>query len=884
MLRTHTIEHLNIFCGACKPDVETIIRGTGLKIAGEIDTNVLEKKTTVQVEIDEKDDHSKEIIEAALREGGRLDEDEQSSLMQAPEAVERDPSSKERSQDDTSTLPVKSSKKPPRWLHMLLAKKMPPWLTWLLGGIGVTGGIAMLALMLSGIGIPFVIMAALGIASALVSLALGSRSIYQAINSLKNGAVNMDTLYALGGLTAIGITIAHLFVPGIPMLFDAALFIFGFKYIGDGIKERATRPAKDTNFRERAKISAVIEPSGEIIELDKIAVGSVIRVPRGSIIPIDGILLDDEACVFKTLINGKTTPKVYGKDKVTLAGLRIADDNPNEYVRIKTIRTAQDSYLSQLDKRLAQEKSQTPEIISVSDRILRWFIPTIIAVAVIAAIVMTACFFPPLGFVGALAIGLKCLVAVLVSACPCTMGLVVPLAAKAGIDKAERHDVIFKDDKKLQTAAQVNTIIFDLNGTLTTGKPVVKSFFATKNYEQTLAYATAIESRSYHAFAKAIREFGTTKKTREYAVTGQPTHDRTGISGTIDGKRISVGNANMMENLKLDVASYHAKNKVTKEDIQQLVYAVEDGEIVGHFVLEDPIRLGAKQSVNKLKSMGYEIHMCTGADDMTANAYAATLGIEHVYARCKNVARPSDGVGVRTKSDYIRKLQAEGKIVAMIGDGGNDAIPMMTSHLGIGMKSSSSDEITLNLAGAVIDSPSLLPVVALLEAANQTVDKIKTSLITSLSLNTLTVAAAIVGTALTALGFVFPPAIGAGLMVLLIIPVLVNVARLGKQALPHYEEVTTQAENEMGSSAELMKAFGPVNERDLCWVPAFAGTMRVDRTTRVDGTMGIHEEHQVIPLRDQSLGVFEVTKQPDQTDSNPGNFDQHRSQVPVKHQ
>lgn len=801
MLRTYTFP-VDVFCGACTPHVEDLIRKTGLKIIGKIDTCILKKTTTFQVEINPEDENNtEEILKTALRDGGRLiEESEQTSPELTPTP-------------SPAILPPPAPRVKSNLQHWLQGD-IPSWLRWLLGGIGVTSGLAMLALMVLSIPLSFPVMAALGVLSAVLSLALGGPTIYRAgKNLISSGAVNMDTLYALGGLTAIGITIAHLFIPGIPMLFDAALFIFGFKHIGDSVKKLATHQTeREINFSERAKITAITEPSDDKIELDKIIVGSIIRIPRGAIIPIDGIMLDDNACVYTTLINGKTTPKIYGKNKEALAGLRVAEDNPNDYIRIQTIRSAQDSYLNQLDKRLAQEKNKTPQIISVSENILRWFIPVVIALAIISAIVITACFFPALGLLGAVAIGAKCLVAVLVSACPCTLGLIVPLAAKAGIDKAAQHQVLFKDDKKLQAAAQVDTIIFDLNGTLTTGKPVVKSFFATKNREQVLAYATALESHSCHAFARAIREYGvsTQTKPRECSVANV-IKSRTGISAMIEGKRVCIGNASMMENEKLDVESYHAKNNVVKEEIQQLVYVVMEGDIVGHFVLEDSVRPGAKQSINKLKSLGYEIHMCTGADDKTANAYAAALGIEHVYARCQNVAAKSDCVSVRTKSDYINKRRAEGKMVAMVGDGGNDAIPMMTSHLGVGIKSSSSDEMTLDLAGAVIDSPSLLPVVALFEVAKQTVANIKQNVMASLSLNSLTIAAAIIGTALTALGVVFPPAIGAGLMVLLLVPVLINVARLKSQALPHFEEAKAQAQRDVYTSAELMKTFGLAN-------------------------------------------------------------------------
>ncbi len=778
------------FCEACEAPIENIIRKTGLTIL-TVNTDFKNKKTTVQVEVDPiLEDNNEEIIKNALRDGCRLIEEE------APPKQEL---------AKTELTIVSSTLSPVIPPTALPTFKKPRWLSILLGVIGVASGAALMALMLSGIGIPFALMAGLGIGSAVLSLGLGAETIYNAaLHLIKSRTLNMDTLYALGGLIAIGVTIGHLFLPGIfPMIFDAALLIFGFKHIGDAVKGSfLNSTSTETKFSDRVNTIMALDATGEKIALDNIPVGTIIRVPRGSIIPINGEILDDEAVIYKTLLNGKTNPKLYSQGKAVLSGFRIDDKNKNEFVRIRTTATLNDSYLKQLDFRLEQEKEITPQASSIKDKILPWFIPVVLTLAIVAALAMGIAFFPALGLTAAVAIGLKCLIGVLVSACPCTLGLVIPSLANAGVEKAKLENVIFKDEKSLRTAAQVNAIAFDLNGTLTLGKPIVKSFFTTLLPERFLGYAKAAEKNSRHANARAIFDFCSANKTCDYEI-GSIDEYRTGISATIstnNNKKIVIGNADLMKEHKMDVGKYKQDNNIKTKKLQQLTYLSFGDQIVGHFVSEDPIKPEAFALIQKLKSLDYEIYLFTGDNNEIAQAYAEIFSInaENVYANCKNTAKESDG-NVRTKPACVRLVQKSGRILAMIGDAGNDAISMLTSHLGIAVRSASSDDMTLSMASVVIDDVSLSPIMALFETAKQTENQIRNSLITSLSLNGLVIGTTIVGVALTGLGIFFLPAIGAGLMVLSLVPIAIYTAQLNSEELEAYERVKAEARKGIGT-------------------------------------------------------------------------------------
>lgn len=760
MLRSYTIP-VHVECEACfGPVIEAILR-SGVVIKNkdtdiQIDDPILTSSPNVTVKVALQSDS-----EEAIQEGEKRLRQELADIGLL----------REENEQQRTELKLAPSTPP------FYRRKLPLWLRLLLGSLSILAGIAIMAFMISGIGIPFAVMAGIGIFSVTSSLLLGAQTIFRALNNLRYLRTNMDTLLALSGLAAIGVSIAHLFIPGLPMLFDAPLFIFGFQYLGDAAKEKfRTTLSKNMSFKSRLKPTIKVEDIPRHVELEKIKTGSIICVPRNVVIPIDGIILDDEAMVYETIINGNTMPHFRQKNSKVPSGMRIAGNNLKSFVRIQTTADYENSYLTRLENELSLAKSVTVPVIDWSQKILRVFVPIILIIAV--ALFIASFFAPPL---------LLAAIMTLACACPCSIGLIVPAVTKAAMTKAEKQAILFKDEHVIQAAANIDTVLFDLNGTLTMGEPAVKQFVG--KYDADLfAYIAALQEHSDHAFARAIRVYVTEKIPAQQLTVTDIQRFNSGIRATIDGKRIVIGNEKMIAE---HIAGWTPPS-TRKATSVGTAYVAIDGKVSGYFILEDPLREGALTTIQALKKMGMKVGLISGASETVVNSNKELLDADFAYANCTN------------KSNIIEQLKNEGRQVAMFGDGGNDVLAMLHSSLGVAIKSSSSDELTINFAGATIDSSSLLPVVALFETAKQAAANIQQNIIISLAVNSLAVGTAIgVGIAiasgaLLALSFVLNPAFGAAAMFLLFGVIAVNVMRFRGQELAQYQntKIMTQSQED----------------------------------------------------------------------------------------
>lgn len=422
-----------------------------------------------------------------------------------------------------------------------------------------------------------------------------------------------------------------------------------------------------------------------------------------------------------------------------------------------------ESYLSLLDSRLNEPGEEAP-LERTANTIMKYFIPTVITIALVSAVFIGI-------FLSALT-ALQAVIAILVSACPCTIGMFTALAFKIGLATAATAH--FKDAKALQAAQEVDIVLLDLNGTLTKGMPQVTE---TNLSPAALRYLGALEGHSKHPFAKAIRDHLAKQSDRALAKLSSDftevdlTH-HSGLSGNLEGKRYMAGNRSMM---LAQGFSEEALNRaeIADHDAEQVIYFAEDENLLGCILLSDPLRPDAITMVNKLKAMGKEVGLCTGTDELTALKYAKRLGIERVAADCLGESADPQA---KTKTAYIQELSRAGHKVGMIGDGLNDTLAIKTSHFGIAVESDNSDLITRQEAGAVIKKSngdlSLSPIITAFAVAEKTVSKIKQNLIFSLSYNMLTVLT--LGGLLIGLGFVLSPAIGALLMVVQAALILAN--------------------------------------------------------------------------------------------------------------
>ena len=655
---------------------------------------------------------------------------------------------------------------------------------WFLGVVGCGLGILFLILSLALGGLPLAALIPFGILSTILTLILGAQSFHEAWKKLTlSHSLTMDTLFAFSTLAVLAVSIAAFFLPWLPMMFEAGLLIYGFRHIGIAIEDTIKEKIKSVKFQDRAPKQVTLYTLSEQAKtnLEFIQPDDVLIINPGELIPADGLCLQ-ESMLYTTIISGATLPQAFQSGQKVLAGMRLAENTTP--LKIKVTKTMEDSYLARLDKGIASSMQEKAPLEIKTTQILGYFIPGVIGLALSAGIIISL-FFPP-------ALAIQCAIAVLVSACPCTLGLIIPLAVKTGIYKAANHGVRFKSSRELQQAEQIDTVLFDLNGTLTTGVPVVKQAVLKNNtisHNKFLALCAELEKQSSHPIGKAIKLFAKKNSTNGLIASEINARHHSGIVGQIDNKTYTLGNMNLMQ--QQGIATGDLEGELQLEAGDSLIFLAEEQNIIGYFIMTDPLRVDACKTVQHLINMGKDVQLCTGADENTANRYAKALGIKTVYAHC--VATTIE-VTDRSKPAYITWLRKQGRKISMVGDAANDAQALAASDFGIAIRSHDGDELTQHNAGAIIQNGSLLPIAHAFTVSMQTVSNIKQNLIMSLSYNTAILL--VTGGLLIGLGFVLNPGVGVALMVIQACIILLNVYRFKQQA------VSSNTDNVNSSSPE----------------------------------------------------------------------------------
>lgn len=672
---------------------------------------------------------------------------------------------------------------------------------WFQGGIGTVSGFSLLALSLFSTGLPLAVMLITSTLSTLLTIGLGFPSYYDAFMKLwKAQTLTMDTLFTVSTLTILVVSTLAFFVPWLPRMFEAGLLVFGFRHIGLAIEESIKkRIGTDRRFQHRLpRQVTVLLQDEQTLQCPLLAIkcDDILVIKPGEIIPVDGVCLTESSLIYETIKTGSPLPRSFKQGESVISGMTLADDSQPLKLNV-TARLAH-SYLARLDKTIEEAQYEKAPIEEAAGKMLQYFIPGVIAFAIVSGVVISLFFSP--------ATAIRCAISVLVSACPCTLGLVVPLAVKFGLRKAAKNGVEFKSAKKIQDAAAIDAVVFDLHGTLTMGTPVVShvvSLFSETDEQQMIAYAATVEQKSKHPMAKAICEYA---QARQIQGLGEPKKllvdqsNHSGIQGIIGNDKITIGNEKMMVDVGTDRASL--QEKLTLNVGENIVYIAQNDRLLGYFILADPLRNEAQLAVYELQKLGIEVHICTGADKQTANRYAALLGIPLTNVAAAHVGM-AEKANDHAKTNYIQWLRAKKLKVAMLGDADNDALALAQSNFGIAIKSSSSSEITEQQAGAIIQSNSLLPVVNLFAIAKQTVTNIKQNLAFSLSYNTA--ALLIAGGLFAVVGFVLNPGVGPALMILQMALILGNAYRFKAKPLDHLSQQVTRVADEGCKSYQTFK-------------------------------------------------------------------------------
>lgn len=668
------------------------------------------------------------------------------------------------------------------------------------GFLGTVTGLGLLALSFFMPALPITVMLLIAFASCALTLYLGLPSFIIAVKHLIKPPrrITMETLFTVGACSVMLVSIASFFFPLLPMMFSGGLLIFGFRHIGQAIEE-SIKEKLDLGMTFQEQVPSTVLKVNDIGRFEscpvaEITIGDILSLKAGDCIPVDSETLSAQATILDTIITGATMPRETQINEALYAGM-IAQSA----MLIRVTSRAQDSYLARLDKSIEEANASESSIEAVANQLLQYFIPAIFVLSILSGIIIGWFFTPALAII--------CATSVLVSACPCTLGMIIPLAIKIGMIKAQSVGVQFKTRQGLQTAANMGHIIFDLNGTLTFGEPTVLSFECENGItpDNLLPIIAELESESSHPIGKALRQYAqditasTMSTVSTVSTVTVNTHERqkeitplpNGVKGIINSDAYIIGNEACMCEQHIRFPPEFILPNVKPGEF--LIYIARNNQLCGYAVLADSIRPGARETIAALQSQGKEVHLCTGADDQTARRYGDYLGIKpnNIVSNAVSLAVND---GRKTKVDYIKSLKnapTGRKKVAMIGDASNDALALASSDFGIAIQSDASSVITQSQASVVIENKSLFPILHTFEIARQTRRNIRQNLCFSLGYNL--VAVLVAGGVLISLGFVLNPAVGVALMFLQTTLLLLNTWRFRTSQVVRTEHMNTAA-------------------------------------------------------------------------------------------
>jgi Cu+-exporting ATPase len=544
----------------------------------------------------------------------------------------------------------------------------------------------------------------------------GWQFIKGAFAAARNKTTNMDTLVAVGTLSAYLYSVATTFFVLGDSYFEVAALLITFILLGKLLEARAkgkTNEAIKKLMGLRAKTARVIRKGKEIqLPIEEVKVGDIILVKPGEKIPVDGVVTKGSSSVDESMISGEPIPveKNIGDEVV---GSTI---NKHGSFEFKTTQVGEGTFLAQIIKLIEEAQGSKAPIQRIADKISSIFVPTVIVISLITFI--TWFFFFHATFIFSLLMA----VAVLVIACPCALGLATPTAIMVGTGRGAENGILIKSGEALETAYKLDTVVFDKTGTLTYGKPVVTDVSDGKDV---LSIAASLENLSEHPLAEAIVARAKTEKLKLNETKGFKAIPGFGIEGEVNSKKYFFGNRRLMEREGIPASNFETELTAFENEGKTAMILAEKGKIVGIVAVADTLKENSKEAVETLKSMGIETVMITGDNKRTAEAIAQKTGITKVLAD----VLPED------KAHEVKKLQKEGKIVAMVGDGINDSVALTQADIGIAL--GSGTDIAMESGDIVLIKDDLRDVINAIKLSRATMSKIRQNLFWALFYNVI---------------------------------------------------------------------------------------------------------------------------------------------------
>ncbi|MDP3997684.1 MAG: heavy metal translocating P-type ATPase [bacterium] len=567
-----------------------------------------------------------------------------------------------------------------------------------------------------------------------VQFIIGSGFYKGAWSSLRMKTFNMDSLIAIGTSSAyfyslVGMmvyVVGHNYSPiaaagtKIPELyFETAAFLITFVLLGKWLETRAKGKTSDAIKKLmglQAKTARVVRGGQTFdIPIEQVVVGDTVMVRPGEKIPIDGEILKGSSAVDESMVTGESIPvEKHEGDKVIGATI-----NKNGSFEFKVTKVGSETALAQIIRLIEEAQGSRAPIQALADRVSAYFVPAVIGIAVLTFLVW---FFV---FGASLAFSLMAFTAVIVIACPCALGLATPTAIMVGTGKGAEYGILVKGGEPLEMARKINAIIFDKTGTLTNGKPEVTEVMSNslRDEDDVVQIAASLERQSEHPLAEAIYRYAEEEGIDLNEVVDFSAVPGHGVTGVIEGVKYYLGNRALIAQIGLTSTKVDRKMSRMEERGQTAMILASEQEVLGIVAVADTIKKTSREAIEKLKKLGVEIYMITGDNRRTAEAIAKEVGIANVLAE----VLPED------KAGEVKKLQAAGQKVAMVGDGINDAPALAQSDLGIAM--GSGTDVAMETGGIVIIKNDLNDVVTAIQLSRETLGKIKQNMFFALFYN-----------------------------------------------------------------------------------------------------------------------------------------------------
>ena len=542
-----------------------------------------------------------------------------------------------------------------------------------------------------------------------------------------NKSPNMDSLVAIGTLssflyslyTTFKINNETMMLGHYQLYYESAgiiitLILFG-KYLELKSKGKTSEAIKKLIGLQPKTALVLVDDSEIEIPIDEVEVGDIVIVKPGSKIPVDGIVVDGNTFVDESMLTGESIPieKNIG-DSVIGASI-----NKNGSIKFKADKVGSNTVLSQIIKLVEDAQNKKAPIAKLADTVSGYFVPTVILISIISSLLWFIFGDKDLEFI------IKIFTAVLVIACPCALGLATPTAIMVATGKGAENGILIKSGEALELMHKVDTIVFDKTGTITEGKPQVTDIIPSKNINKDylLKIAASAEKNSEHPLGEAIVRFAIEKEIKFINVDKFNAIPGYGIEATIDNKKVLIGNKKLMNDKNISFKDlYKIGDELSKQGKTPMYISMED-ELLGIIAVADVIKENSKKTVEKLHAMGIKVAMLTGDNKNTANAISKEVGIDLVISE----VLPQD------KSNEINKLKEQGRFVAMVGDGINDAPALANSNVGIAI--GNGTDIAIESADIVLMKSDLIDVLTAINLSKETIKNIKQNLFWAFSYN-----------------------------------------------------------------------------------------------------------------------------------------------------